>query len=141
MTNHNRAHLVCERSLPRIILVHTARGAPLNHRYRVGMRSMDSLPRVATKVVLDSLRINRALQHFRQGYRRDPELSRGVAAEPFMREASLARCDLVQQIDQEGGIEKAGFHLREMRNRESPIRPAASARTSAPVMKGSSRMR
>ena len=43
--------------------------------------------------------------------------------------------DFVQQFDQEGGIEKTGFHLREIRSRESPVRlaarPAASARASA----------
>ena len=33
--------------------------------------------------------------------------------------------DFVQQFDQEGGIEKTGFHLREIRSRESPVRLAA----------------
>ena len=47
MAHQDCAHMVCECSLPRIILTHTTYRAPLDHRHFIGMDPMDSLPGVA----------------------------------------------------------------------------------------------
>jgi hypothetical protein len=69
MAHQNRAHMVYESSLPRIIFTHAAYGAPLEQRHLISVHPMYSLPRVAAQIVFDGVGVTRPLQHFCKGHR------------------------------------------------------------------------
>lgn len=68
VAHQDRTHMVCERSLPRIIFTHAAHCAPLDQGHLISVHPVDSLPRVAPQIVLDGFGITGSLQYFCKGH-------------------------------------------------------------------------
>src|SRR5437016_4117263 len=141
MTYYHGPHTFRNSPLPYVIFTHTAGTTLLSQRDLFGMHAMNSLPRIPREICFYRLCIRCTLEHLCDRHRANPELGFLVPLEPLERRPRMIVRHFVKQIDQERGVQEALPHcLRDTRRRTSPMRLAASASTSAPVMKGSSRI-
>lgn len=141
MPDHDCAYTFGDSALPRIVLTHPPYAAPLTRGDRFRMHAMDALPGIPPEISLDGPRIFCTFEDFSQSDRTDPELRLGVVPQPSECWPLSIICHLIEEIDEERGVQQAVLHdLRDTRNRSSPFRLTASASTSAPVTKGSSRI-
>lgn len=121
MTDNHRVHALGDGDLPRIILAHALRGTTLAQSCPLGVLMPDGLPAERTKNLSHRRSVRSAFEHLSRGHRRNPKFCSGIASGPRSRGPTLVRRDLVEEVDDERGIEEKPTHLRTvMRSRSSP---------------------
>lgn len=121
VTDNHRVHALGDGNLPRIILAHALRGTTLAESCALGMLMPDGLPAERTKNLSHGPSIRSAFKHLSRSHRRNPKFCSGIASSPRSRGPPLVRRNLVEEVDDEGGIQEKPTHLRAvMRSRSSP---------------------
>ena len=141
VTDNDRVHALGDGDLPSVILAHALRGTALTQRCPLGLLMPDGLPAEGAKRFAHRTGIGGTFQHLGGSDRRNLKLGTAISPKPSMGRPDLAVGNLVEIVDDEGGIQEEAHHLlRLIRSDESPQFRSLQASASAPVTISSSRI-
>lgn len=112
VANNHRVHAFGDGHLPGIVLAHPLRRPALSKCYTLGVLVPDGLPAECAEYFTHRSDIRRSFEHLGRGHRRNPKLGTRIAGSPYASWATLVRGDLIEEVDDERGIEEKTTHLR-----------------------------